>query len=270
MLLKSAAIGLLRQCPKYGQNVRAISTTDKCFRGKINIQKPRPPHYDRALFNAVTAPILLRPSITEECYQKQLRKQNRSSAERKINPLDVIIAKEVSDRLNQSKLVAIFHVNSIKSDDMFKAKVAFHKANMHLKAHGMSILRKVMTGNQYETLLPLFRSQNCMVFSEEPKIDQLLKIVKKTPQLILLAGVVENRLLSKNELVDLSKLPNLTIARSQLVGVLNSVGAGLVSNLQAHQTNFCNLLDVHAKAKNTEADGTGISESSDSAESSTK
>lgn len=263
MLLKHSATILLKQSSKFGLNVRAISTTDKCFRGKINIQRPRIPHYERALFNAVTEPIIPQPTLTQECFQKRMEKRSADTTERKVNPYEVIIAREVLDRLNKSKLVAIFHINSISSDDMFKVRVAFHKQNMHLKAYGKSIMRKAMTGNQYEPLLPLFDAHNVIVFSEENKIGQLLKIVKRSPQLILLAGVVENRLLSKNELVDLSKLPNITTARAQLVGVLNSVGAGLVSNLQAHQTNFCNLLDVHAKPKDSKEEETkdGDSES---------
>lgn len=257
MLIKSASIVLLRQCSKYGPNVRSISTTEKCFRGKINIQRPRAPHYDRALFNAVTEPIVPRPTVTQECYQKRLEKQYVGAVDTvTVNPYEVIIAKEVVNWFSHSKLVAIMHINSINSDDMFKVKVAFHKEKMHLKAYGMSIMKKAMIGTQYEPLLPLFGSHNCIVFSEEAKIVQLFKILKKTPQLILLAGVVENRLLSKNELVDLSKLPNLTTARAQLVGVLNSVGGGLVSNLQAHQTNLCSLLDLHAKSKDTEDDQT--------------
>lgn len=267
MLFKNSTIVLLKRCSKYGQNVRAISTTDKCYRGKINIQRPRAPHYDRALFNAVTEPIVPQPTITQECYQKRLEKEFVGAADKVINPYEVIIAKEVKNWLDHSKLVAIFHINSINADDLFNVKVAFHKENMHFKAYGISIMKKAMLGNQYEPLLPLFNAKNCIVFSEEAKIAQLLKITKKTPELILLAGVVENRLLSTNELIDLSKLPNLTTARAQLVGVLNSVGGGLVSNLQAHQTNFCNLLDVHAKQKNTEeVDGTPKS-SGDSVES---
>jgi len=252
MLSERSASILLKQFSRYGQNVRMISTTEKCFRGKINIQRPRAPHYDRALFNAVTQPIVPLPTITQSCYQRRLERQFVGETEKEVNPYEVIIAKEVVNWFNQSKLVAIFHVNSISSDDMFKVRVAFHKENMHVRAYGKGIIKKAMKGNQYEALMPLFNSKNLIVFSEEAKIGQLLKIVKKTPQLILLAGVVENRLLSKNELVDLSKLPNITTARAQFVGVLNSVGAGLLGNLQSHQTNLCSLLDLHAKSKDTE------------------
>lgn len=261
MLLKNSSVVLLKQCSKYGQTVRAISTTEKCFRGKINIQRPRAPHYDRALFNAVTEPVVPQPTITQECYQKRLEKKFVGETEKTINPYDAIIAKEVVNWLDHSKLVAIFHINSISSDDMFNVTVAFHKENMHLKAYGKKIMQKAMIGSRYESLLPLFSAKNCIVFSEEAKIGQLLKIVKKTPQLILLAGVVEARLLSKNEMVNLSKLPNLTTARAQFVGVLNSVGAGLVGNLQSHQSNLCNLLDVHAKQMSDEGDATNSGES---------
>lgn len=254
MLLKHSTNVVLKQCPKYTPSVRAISTTEKCFRGKINIQKPQKPHYDRALFNAVTEPIIKRPTVTQECYQKRLEKKFVGAADQVVNPYEDIIAREVFNWLEKSKLVAVFHVNSIVSDDMFNIRVAFHKENMHLKSYGKSIMAKAMKGTKYEAMLPLFQSHYCLVFSEEAKINQLMKITKKAPQLILLASVVEDRLLSKNELIDLSKLPNLTTARAQLVGVLNSVGTGLVSNLQAHQTNLCSLLDLHAKSKNTTGD----------------
>ncbi|XP_037024623.1 39S ribosomal protein L10, mitochondrial [Bradysia coprophila] len=264
MLLNRSTNVLAKQCSKYGPNVKAISTTQQCYRGKINIQRPRAPHYDRALFNVVTEPIIPRPTLTQECYQRRLQKQFVGAREKVVNPYEVIIAKEVFKRLNESKMVAIFHVNSINADDMFKITVDLHRQNMHLKAYGKAIMEKAVVGSPYETILPLFGSKNCIVFCEEANVGQLLKIIRKAPQLILLAGIVENQLLSKNELVKLSKLPDLTTARAQFVGVLNSVGSGLVSNLQAHQTNLCNLLDLHAKPKDTEDDGAKNSDSVES------
>lgn len=250
---------LVKQSSKYGPTVRAISTTQHCYRGKINIQRPRQPHYDRALFNAVTQPIVPQPTITQECYQKRVQKKfiDKSKA---VNPYEVIIAREVLQKLNASKMVAIFHINSVGADEMFKVAVAMHKQKMSLKTYGKAILKRAVAGTQYETILPLFESNNRIVFCEEANIDQLLKIVKKAPQLILLAGIVDNRFLSKNEMIELSKLPDLTTARAQFVGVLNSVGSALAGNLQAHQTNLCNLLDVHAKSKDSEDDGATKSE----------
>jgi len=265
MLLQRSVFALPKEFSRFGrQNIRMISTTETCFRGKINIQKPQKPHYRRAVFNAVTEPIIPRTSVTQECYQKRIDKKLKSEEEKVVHPLEAIIAKGVKDWFNRSKLVAVFHLNSMKDEDFFNAKVAFFKQNMHLKLYGISIMKQALIGTQFESMIPLFTSKYCILFSEEPKIGQLLKISKKIPQMILLTGIVENQFLSKNELVNLSKLPDLTTARAQFVGVLNSVGGGLVNNLQAHQTNLCSLLDMHAKSKDTEDDG---SKNSDSVES---
>lgn len=220
----------------------------KRFRGKINIQRPRKPHYDRALFNAVTKPIYDRPKLTDECFQWQ--QKEAIVRKEKINPYEQIIAKEVANWFAHSKLVAIFHVNSISADDMFKARVNFFKQNMHVKLYGKSIMRQALDNTKYEAILPLFEAKNCIIFSPDQKVSQLLKIVKKTPQLTLLAGIVENRLLSKNELVQFAALPPIDIVRAQLVSLLqNAGGNNIVNSLQTHQSNLCQSLDAYAKSE---------------------
>lgn len=217
----------------------------KRFRGKINIQRPQLPHYDRALFNAVTKPIIPLPTVTQICYENRL--QGKAAKETVDHPYERIIAKEVYNWLNYSKLVGIFHINSITAEELFKVRVAFHNKNMHYKSYGKSIIKKAVVNTKYEAMLPLFESKNAVVFSADPQAAQMLKIIKKVPQIILMAAIVEDRLMSKNEVVNYANLPNLTIAQSQLVGVLNSAAGALVNNLQAHQTNLCHSLDAYAQ-----------------------
>lgn len=220
----------------------------KRFRGKINIQRPRKPHYDRALFNAVTKPVYPRSKLTEECFQwHQKAAVIRTD---KVNPYEQIIAKEAANWFAHSKFVAIFHVNSILADDMFKARVSLFKQNMHVKVYGRSILQQALGDTKFKAILPLFEAKNCIVFSPDQKLQQLLKIVKKIPQLTLLAGIVENRLLSKTELTNFAALPTIDVARAQLVAVLqNAGGNNIVNSLQTHQTNLCQALDAYAKSE---------------------
>lgn len=220
----------------------------KRFRGKINIQRPQLPHYDRALFNAVTNPVIPLPKVTEICYENRL--QGKVAKETVDHPYERIIGKEVFNWLTHSKVVGIFHVNSITAEELFKVRVAFHKKNMHYKVYGKSIIRKAVANTKYEAMLPLFESNNGVVFSPEPQVAEMLKIIKKVPQLILMAAIVEDRLMSKSEVVNYVSLPSLQIARSQLVGVLNTAAGSLVNNLQAHQTNLCYSLDAYAQQSN--------------------
>lgn len=60
--------------------------------------------------------------------------------------------------------------------------------------------------------------------------------------------------MSRTELENFAKLPDITTARAQFVATLNSVGSQLTNHLQAHQSNLCYLLDAHAdilKSANT-------------------
>lgn len=163
------------------------------------------------------------------------------------NPYERIIAKDVLNWFNHSQLVGIFHLNSITAEELFKTRVALHKENIQFKAYGKRVMNLAIKDTKYENVLPLFEAKNCIVFSTEPKLKQLLKITKKVPQMILLAGIVENRIMSRTELTQFAALPDLTTARAQFVGVLNSIGGGLVNNLECHQKQLVNILETHAK-----------------------
>lgn len=224
----------------------------KRFRGKINIQRPRQPHYDRALFNAVTQPLIPEQTVYEKCYKNELTPTATISRKPKVhNPYELIIAKDIENWFNKSKMIAVFHMNSINSDDIFKARVAFHKENMQLKSYGKPLMQMALYNSRYKEMLPLFSTKNCIIFSQEQNVDKLLKISKKIPQLILLAGIVEDRLMSTTQIFEFSALPDIQIVRAQFVAVLNSIGGSVVNSLEAHQNNFVALLDSHAQSMST-------------------
>lgn len=216
----------------------------KRFRGKINIQRPRAPHYERAKVIAVTTPIYPEKKQVKPCLDNKLR-QMKTTLE---NPYEVIIAREVKNWFNHSKMIGIFHLNPISAEDFFKARVAFHKNGMELKKYGKSIMDRALTDSKYEATLELFSSKTCIIFStESKKVSTMLKIAKKVPQMHLLSGVVEDRLLSKNEFTEYANMPDITMMRAQFVSVLNMASSQLVQNLESHQSHLVTLLDAHVR-----------------------
>lgn len=210
------------------------------FRGKINIQRPQKPHYERARVIAVTQPIYEKPSPTKDCFKNIVKTDIE-------NPYNKIIAKEVFNWLENSKMVGIFHLNPISEDELFKVRVALHRQNIFFKRYGKKIIKMAVDNTKYEAIVPLFDSCHCIVFAPQANVGTLLKITRKVPQMLLIGGILENRLLSRNEFMDFAKLPNLEVAQAQLVSVLNMAASQLVQNLEAHQNSFVNILDVHAK-----------------------
>ncbi|CAG2064760.1 unnamed protein product [Timema podura] len=57
---------------------------------------------------------------------------------------------------------------------------------MHLKIYGRNTLKMAVENTRYEVVLKLFESHNLVVFSAEPQVGKLLKLLKKIPQLTLL------------------------------------------------------------------------------------
>ncbi|ALC38548.1 mRpL10 [Drosophila busckii] len=219
------------------------------YRGKINIQRPQPPHYERARVMAVTQPRYLEEPKTLTCFEKRAQR-NQTQLE---NPYNAIIAREVRNWLDHSQLVAIYHLNSITADDIFRVRVQLHKQNMHLKSYGRKIIAQAVAGTNYEAILPLFHSNHCIVFSpDQQRVASLLRITRKVPQMVLLGGIVESTLLSRNQLMEYAQMPNLQTMQAQLVQTLNMAAGNVVQQLQAHQCNLVRALDVHAKSETTE------------------
>uniref|UniRef100_A0A182NP25 Large ribosomal subunit protein uL10m n=1 Tax=Anopheles dirus TaxID=7168 RepID=A0A182NP25_9DIPT len=219
--------------------------TFRRFRGKINIQRPRAPHYERARVLEIIKPYYKKPDFNAPCIEAERTKQAGKTLD---NPYETIIAREARNWFEHSKLVALLHMNSIKQEDMFKAQVALHRHNVSVKVYGKSIMRKAVADTRFEAILPLFEAKTAIIFSPEvQKIKQVLSVLKKTPQLVLLSGIVEGRLLSKNEFVAYAAMPDLTTVRAQFAAVLDSAGGKIVSDLQCHQSQLVNLLDAYAK-----------------------
>ncbi|XP_018574938.1 39S ribosomal protein L10, mitochondrial [Anoplophora glabripennis] len=218
----------------------------KRFRGKINIQKPKPPHFERATFLALAKPYYINPNKgklkVELCEGVDATKSKDVD-----NPFQRIIAQELYRWFTSSRLVVFYHLNPMSSEDQFKAYALFKKQKMHFKQYGKKTLEVAVKGTPYEVVLDFYVSQNMTVFSPEPDIKKMLNITKKFPQLILLAGIYEGRFVSKDELTGYSLIPNLQAAQAGFVQTLNSIGGQLVTQLNSHQTTLVAHLEERTR-----------------------
>lgn len=216
------------------------------FRKRINIQRPAPPHYERAKVLKVCRPYYFDPrkgmALADLC-EKPIEVE--PAVESVENPYERILAREVLNWFNHSRLVAFFHSNPISADDRFQVNIMLKKQNMHLKQYGKKVVRMALEETKYEPVLTLFTSRNVMVFSEEPQVAKLLKLKKRMPQFILMAGIVDDRFMSVNEMEKYRNMPDLPTAQAGLVAVLNSAAVQLTQNLMHHQQTLLGHLRKH-------------------------
>lgn len=237
----------------------------KRFRGKINIQRPRPPFYTRKLYNAVTEPVYPFKTAVDLCQEKRTaqKAQKQLTLEEGLHPYQKILAKELGDEFGSAKMVLLCQKNSMDAFEFFNFRVAMHKKNIKTKASGRKLIHAAIKDTKYSSMLPLLMQtpHNCILFSDEWNVDDALKILKKSTKVILLAGSLGDHYMSKTQLENYANLPDLTTLRAQFVATLNAAGGQLYNNLQTHQSNFVYMLDAHADAlksqtKSNDADST--------------
>lgn len=155
------------------------------YRGKINIQRPRKPHFERQLLIDVSKPVYGPPKHLLPDYLLCDRGEKRQKIEID-NPFEHILAKECLNWFNTSKMVVFLHVNSISMEDKTPVFAALVKNNMHLRTYGKKIVSMATKGTRYEAVNQLFTSHQNIIFGQPENAAKMFKILKKTPQLVVM------------------------------------------------------------------------------------
>ncbi|XP_050534428.1 39S ribosomal protein L10, mitochondrial [Daktulosphaira vitifoliae] len=226
---------------------------------RINVQKPRAPHHYRATINAIIQPkfdwpIPHKMPWTERC-PKPLVQKFKSVED---NPYERILAKEVRELFEQSAMVAVFHKNPVNAEKDFKSYKTFKMSGMNLTIYGKSTLKVALTNTNYEAVLQLFHSHSSILFSSTLQVPKLLQMIKKMPHLILLAGIVDGKFLSKTQLEDYASLGTIDNARAHLVGLLDKINNRCLHRIGQTQLSMAHYLEEYGKslAKNNLKDDT--------------
>ncbi|XP_075212234.1 mitochondrial ribosomal protein L10 isoform X2 [Lycorma delicatula] len=221
------------------------------YNRRVNIQKPRPPHYIRARLEMLAKPIFPEPiekllPLSAKC---KLKEEEEIRNFRIDNPYENLLAKELLQLYNDSRLIAICQKNPMIAEDQFNMIIRFKRNKMVIKYDGKHTTKLALKGTKFEPVLDLFTVHQCAIFCKEPNVKALLTNLKKTPQLILLAAIVDGYYANVNQIKEYARLEDISHARAQLVSVLNSAAQSIVSGLNHHQTALVSGLDQYLNLK---------------------
>lgn len=159
-----------------------------------------------------------------------------------VNEYQKIIARDLRNWMDHSKMVAVFHRNWFHSEHQLELQIDLKRENMYYKVYGAAIVNESLRDSPYTGIEPLLQAPTAFIFSSDIKLPVLLKILRKYPQLILLAGYLEGQLLNEAKFLDYGKL-DLQSAQADLVFTLQKAGGNnLYRQLTHHQTTLTNVL----------------------------
>lgn len=232
----------------------------KRYRGKINIKKPKI-YFKKRVLNELLTPFFINPN-KDKTLDQFCKNATTKKIERSLGIYDTIIAREVRNWFDNSKMIAVLHVNSIMELDVFDIRVALFKENMHYKRYGSRIVHNAIKNSPYESLAPLISNFTGFVFSSEINIPTVNKIIKKSKKMYILGkqwrndgrmilltnlisflgGVLEGQVLKYDDFFKFGEM-DITTAQSNLVQVLqNAGGVNLTRQLTHHQSTLLTRL----------------------------
>jgi ribosomal protein L10 len=138
-------------------------------------------------------------------------------------------------------MTIIFHRNKMDASDWFDARLALHKQGFKTDVLGRKTLEIALRGTKFETIIPLFSTHSLIAFGkfettslgvEPKKVKSLLKALKKTPGIVLLAAVMgDSRMMSASQLRDFADWGD---KRVELASTLRQASGVNVSRTLSH------------------------------------
>lgn len=209
-------------------------------------------HFLKQKLMAVTAYIPPKPAAPPGAYPPETEHVTEETG------LMLIKKKELKSVFQNNKMIAVAQNSASKVEDMLILKYRLHKHEISVKVFPNEVVRSFLNESIYCNMAPLFIGSTVLLVSKEPKLKELLKTLKASPQITLLGGCVEDTLLSAQGLMSYSKLPSLTVVQGELVSGLTMLTSQTASMLQRHPTRLSALLQQYIKQQSedsmTEAD----------------
>ncbi|TKS89459.1 39S ribosomal protein L10, mitochondrial [Collichthys lucidus] len=167
------------------------------------------------------------------------------------NPLMLLMKRDLKKVFEDCKMVAVVQNNACNSEDMLMLKHRLYKHGITVKLFPNQVTRSFLRDSVYCNMAPLFIGPTLLFVSKEPKVKEMLKTLRASPQMTLLGASIDNTLLSAQGVVSYSKLPSVTVVQGELVSGLTMLTSNTASMLQRHPTHLSALLQQYVKQQSS-------------------
>lgn len=155
-----------------------------------------------------------------------------------LSPLNKIEAKELVDELKQSEVVLFMQYNYTPFQSERKYKNTIIKSGGNFHALSNPVYKEAFRILNMSHLNDLFIGRNAIITGRAECLPRCVTAMKKMPQFILLAGMIDNHIYNLDTLRLISASPSLDQTRANLLNTLTTPASELHSYLEQHHDNI--------------------------------
>ena len=156
------------------------------------------------------------------------------------------IGKQLVDIFHTNSMVAVLHHNDWNVAEWQKFRLFLAPTEIHVRVIPTKIATRALEATKYKNVTTLFRGPTCLMYCHEPKVRDLVTILKNENKLLLLGGVLNDILMTRNDFLEYAKLPTLEELQGQLVSQLMMPLSQISTLLLKHQRDLSYILSQRA------------------------
>lgn len=170
-----------------------------------------------------------------------------------MRPEKKYLVDEVNRHLDKSSYVYLTNYERITVDEIaeLRSRLSEHNAEFHVIKN--NIFGVAAASRNLPDMDEYLKGQTAIIVGGDDP-SGAAKIVseffKKNEKVDFKAGVLDEKVLTKEEVIALSKLPGLDSLRAQLLGLLAQPATGFVRVIGAVPQNLVNVLQAKVRAEN--------------------
>lgn len=161
------------------------------------------------------------------------------------------LVKEARNYLEKSNYVFLVNFERTTVLDVAELRKALAKAGGEFHVLKNSTLKHAAKELSFPVLDSVLEGQTAVVVGGDSPAEVAKILVKfhkeKDEKCPIKVGVLDEKLLSREEVIELSKLPSLEVLRAQFLGLLNTPATQMVRILQVVPESILNVLQAKAK-----------------------
>lgn len=164
------------------------------------------------------------------------------------------VVSELHQKIQKANLGVLTSFSGMNVEKMEALRRELRKVDAEWKVAKNTLLRIASDGTDFSVMADYFKWPVAVVFGYKDPVAPakvLVEFAKKNPEMEIKVGVLDKKLLTKNDLTMLAELPGREVLLGKLVSVMAAVPTSLVTVLSGVPRSFVQVLSAYSEKKKT-------------------
>ena len=158
--------------------------------------------------------------------------------------------KNFNTALKEKEFLIVAHYKGLTVSEISSLRKKVKSSNSIFKVAKNTLAKRAIKDTNFENLDKLFIGPTSVAYSNDPVSTSkaIVDFAKENENLKILGASMSGKELSLNEIKHLASLPSMETLRAKIVGLLSATQRGIVSTLQANQSNLIRVVNNKFKS----------------------